>query len=70
MVQLEEEAGWYPALIRACSGVNVTDLKIRLRPPDEAKQELPSLYALNTKYVPFKEDKSQLGQTVVRHELS
>ncbi len=62
--QPEEEVGWYPALIEARPGINFTNLEIRLRPPDEAKQQLPSLYAPTVKHVPFKEDKSQLGQIV------
>ena len=48
--QDNEFIGWYgtPTLLEAKNGKDFTNLKLELRSPDKAKQELPVLYAPNT----------------------
>ncbi len=64
--QPNEYVGWYgtPTLLEARPSVNFTNLEIVLRSPDQAKQELPSLYAPNVSHAPLQLDDSRQGEIV------
>ena len=64
--QPDEYVGWYgtPTLIKARPGVNFTNLEIVLRSPEQAKQELPALYAPNVSRAPLHLDDSRRGEIV------
>ncbi len=64
--QETENVGWYgkPALLTTQPGDRLTDLKVALRPPEQAKLELPIIYELSQAKVPLKLENSRLGEVV------
>ena len=67
--QPDEYVGWYGdpqiTLIEARPGINFTNLQIVLRPPEQAKAELPELYAPSAKHAPLKLPESRQRGKVV-----
>lgn len=62
--QNDERVGWHgnPTLLQAQPGVNFEGLQIVLRSPEEARRELPQLYADMTPRAPLKIDSRHLGE--------
>lgn len=65
-LQEDEYAGWYgnPTLIEARPGVDYTNLTLELKTPEQAKLELPQLYARKEARVLPKIESQHLGQVV------
>ena len=64
--QHDEYVGWYgaPTLLQARPGVNFSKLDLVLRSPDQAKQELPALFAPNVPHVSLQDENRRLGDIV------
>lgn len=64
--QASEYVGWYggPTLIQAEPGTQLTDVDVRLRPPDKARLELPEIYARDTPVATMQLDSIELGEVV------
>lgn len=64
--QDDERIGWHgdPSLLMARPGVHFEGLQLVLRPPEEARRELPELYADRSPRPPLKVDSRHLGETL------
>lgn len=61
--QTNEYIGWYglPSLMEATTDKNFNNIKLSLRSPEQAKQELPILFSPTTPRNPLKITQSQIG---------
>ena len=64
--QHDEYVGWYgePTLLQARPGVNFTKLELVLRSPDQARQDLPALFAPHVPHVSLQDQNRRLGVIV------
>ncbi|MCH9699035.1 MAG: alpha/beta fold hydrolase [Gammaproteobacteria bacterium] len=69
-VQDDERIGWYgnPTLIETGSGERIGKLKVVLRFPDQAKQELPTLYSNQEPKEPLKLENERIGEIVDQND--
>lgn len=69
--QNDERIGWYgnPTLIEVSSGESIGQLNVALRSPDQAKQELPTLYSNQEPRMPIKLGNERIGEIVDQDDL-
>ena len=69
--QNDERIGWYgnPTFIEVSSGESIGQLNVALRSPDQAKQELPTLYSNQEPRMPIKLGNERIGEIVDQDDL-